>query len=190
MNFTVVIVSFKSSHLLEKNIKAIEKKNKIIIIENSLDVSTKNKLEKLYDNVKVIIPEKNLGFGGGLNLGIEKSENSFVICLVPDASLSKDCYLGISDILDKYTDFSLLSPTHSDESIYKNYNVLKKASNNNNKKTISNYLLQEVHDIDGRVLILNKDKFDTSKIFDDNIFMYFEYADLSLSLKKKIKKFI
>ena len=45
MDFTVVIVSFKSSHLLEKNIQSIEKKNQIIIIENSLDALIKTKLE-------------------------------------------------------------------------------------------------------------------------------------------------
>ena len=188
MNFTTVIVSFNSSHLLEKNIQSIEKKNQIIIIENSLDVLIKTKLEKLYDNVEVIIPKKNLGFGGGLNLGIKKSKNTFVICIVPDAILSKECYLGISNVINNFDEFALITPTHSEKSPYKNYDVLNTLNTKTSRKTISEYFLQEVHDIDGRVLIINKNKFDTYEILDDNIFMYFEYADLSLRLIKKNEK--
>ena len=55
MNFSVVIVSFKSFHLIEKHIKAVGEKQQIIIIENSLDKSLKEKLEKIYSNVEVII---------------------------------------------------------------------------------------------------------------------------------------
>ena len=78
MDFTVVIVSFKSFHIIEEHIKAIDKKNKIIIVENSLDKDLKLKLEKNYSNVTVIIPEENLGYGRALNLGIEKSLSKFV----------------------------------------------------------------------------------------------------------------
>ena len=59
MNFTLVIVSFKSFHLIEKHIRAIDKKNKIIIVENSQDTKLKEILEKQYPNVKVIIPNKD-----------------------------------------------------------------------------------------------------------------------------------
>jgi len=35
------------------------------VIENSLDVELKNELEGKYDNVKVIIPSKNIGISAG-----------------------------------------------------------------------------------------------------------------------------
>ena len=55
MNLSVVIVAFKSFHLLEKLIKSIPKNYEIIIIENSLDREIKEKFE-IYSNVRVIIP--------------------------------------------------------------------------------------------------------------------------------------
>ena len=58
---TVVIPSFHSSKLLEDRIAEINNKIPIIIIENSQDESLKKKLENNYKNVKVIIPQKNLG---------------------------------------------------------------------------------------------------------------------------------
>ena len=80
MDLSIVIVSFKSFHLIEKHIRLIENKHQIIIVENSLDKELKEKLEKLYNNVEVIIPENNLGYGAALNLGIKQSKNNFVFC--------------------------------------------------------------------------------------------------------------
>ena len=89
MNLSFVIVSFKSFHLVQKLIDSIPEENEIIIIENSLDNDLKIKIENLYSNVHVIIPEKNLGYGSGLNLGIKKSKNKFVMCMVADISFEK-----------------------------------------------------------------------------------------------------
>ena len=188
MDFSVVIVSFKSFHLIEEHIKAIENKNQIIVIENSLDKDLKEKLEKSYSNVEVVIPKTNLGYGGALNLGIEKSKNSIVICMVADANISKECFSHISDIIKKFKEFSILSPTYFDESIYRNYTINKNNINKMVDKKIHNFVLKEVDEIDGAVLIINKDKFATSEFMDEKIFLYFENADLCLRLRKNNQK--
>ena len=66
MKLSVVIVSYKSDHLLEKILKDFSKKHEIIIIENSLQASTKKNIEKKYSNAKVIIPPTNLGYAAAL----------------------------------------------------------------------------------------------------------------------------
>ena len=76
MNLSVIIVAFKSGHLLEKLILSIPKNYEITIIENSLDSEIKNKYEK-HENVKVIIPKENLGYGKSFNLGLEISKNNY-----------------------------------------------------------------------------------------------------------------
>ena len=68
MNTTVVIVSYKSEHLIEQNIESYDENTKIIIIENSQSHSLKNHIEKKYKNVDVILNE-NSGFGQAKNLG-------------------------------------------------------------------------------------------------------------------------
>ena len=62
MNTTVVMVSFKSEHLIEQNIKRYDENTKILIIENSQNLSLKNEIEKKYKNVEVVL-NKNSGFG-------------------------------------------------------------------------------------------------------------------------------
>ena len=109
MNISFVIVSFKSFHLVEKIIDSIPKENEVIIIENSLDYNLKNKIENLHNNTQVIIPEKNLGYGKALNLGIKKSKSKYVVCMVADISLEKKSLIEISKILEVFEDFSILS---------------------------------------------------------------------------------
>ena len=70
--FTLLILSFHSKHLVIDLVKSIDKKIPIVILENSRDYELKNKLEKEYDNVKVIIPDKNLGFAKGANFAIRQ----------------------------------------------------------------------------------------------------------------------
>ena len=55
MNTTVIIVSYESEHLIEQNIKSYDENTKIIVIENSQNLSLKNKIERKYKNVEIIL---------------------------------------------------------------------------------------------------------------------------------------
>ena len=57
-NITFVIVSFRSGHIIEKCIKSINPKIKIIIVENSNNIQVKDYLENKFLNVQVIIANK------------------------------------------------------------------------------------------------------------------------------------
>ena len=87
MDLTIVIVSFKSGDILHRCIKSIDKKYPIIIIENSQNIKLKEEIEKKYENVECILPEKNLGYGAGNNLGIKNSKTKYVLTLNPDTIL-------------------------------------------------------------------------------------------------------
>ena len=60
MNLSIVIVSYKSDHLIENIISSCPSNFEIIIIENSINKQLKTKLENKYSNVKVILPNENL----------------------------------------------------------------------------------------------------------------------------------
>ena len=53
MNLSVIIVSYKSDHLLESIIKKFSLKHEIIVVENSLQINTKKKIENKFKNSKV-----------------------------------------------------------------------------------------------------------------------------------------
>jgi len=186
MNLSVVIIAYKSNHLLDELIKDIPQNFEIIIVENSLDQNIK-KIEKKYNNVRVIFPEKNLGLGKAINLGLHESKNNFVWCVCPDVKISTSCYNEFLSLLNNFEDFSLISPTYNDEKIHKNYKP-NYTSKENNFKFINNYKLIPVEEIDFATVIVNKSKIDSKTMMDENIHLYFENQEVCLRLKKEEKK--
>ena len=185
MNLSVVIIAFKSSHLLEKLILSIPKNYEIIIIENSLDENLKKSFEK-YENVKVFIPKENLGYAKSFNLGIEISKNNFTCFLSPDVNIPNGCFENIMQIIPKIKDFSILAPTYLDETIHKNYKINDKKLLQN--RFIDNYNIMEVDEIDFAMAIVNKNNIETKKVCDENFFLYFESTDACINLRKRNKK--
>ncbi len=186
MKLSVVIISFKSDHLLKKLIGNIPKKYEVIIVENSKLKSTK-KLEKKFRNVKVIIPDENLGYAKGFNLAYKHCKNNFVLTLTPDVIIDNKLILKLEKFISKFKNFTLLAPQYKNQKIYKNFTPF---SNNELKKNkFKNFDLQKVKEIDWCFCIINKKKMKTFKILDENYFMYFETIDLCKQLIQKNHKF-
>ena len=87
--FTILIMSFHSRHLISNLVKSIDKNIPIVIVENSLDQKLKIELENNYQNVKVIIPNENLGFAKGANLGIREIKAEYIFINPADVFLPK-----------------------------------------------------------------------------------------------------
>ena len=117
--FTIVFLSFHSETHIKRLVSSIEKKYPIIVIENSLNVKLKNELEKKYNNVKVIIPPKNIGISAGYNLGISESKTNFVKLTSADTNLTNKCLEDLEDCISKIKNFAMLAPTYDDETVYK-----------------------------------------------------------------------
>ena len=78
---TVVIVTFKSEHIIEKCLDNIDLNYNIILVENSDNVEFTNYLQKKYRNLNCINIGYDSGFGYALNRGIEKSKSKFYIIM-------------------------------------------------------------------------------------------------------------
>jgi len=169
MDLTIVIVSFKSGDILHRCIKSIDKKYPIIVVENSQNIKLKEELEKKYSNLECILPEKNLGYGAGNNLGIKSSKTKYVLTLNPDTVLYENTISKLLEQANIIEDFALLGPKVISE-----------------KENVSNIdsKIEEVNYIKGFAIFFNKEKFINIGYFDENYFLYFEEIDLC---KKVIK---
>ena len=191
MDITIVIISYNSSDLVKNYIKNLSKKIPILVIENSRDKNLKDYLEKNYKKVKVLILKKNLGYGAGLNLGIKESKTKFVYCSTVDVVINNDNFFLLNKYKNILTNFGILAGTYHNQKIYKNYDV-------NGIKIINKNLIKigikEVDVIFGSGFLLNKKIIEEKKIFklfDENIFLYFEDIDSSLTLRKhNLKLFV
>ena len=173
-NITFVIVSFRSSHIIEKCIKSINPKIKIIIVENSNNIQVKDYLENKFLNVQVIIAKKNLGYGTGNNLGISKVDTQYAFILNPDAILEKNS-------LEKFykaqiflkDDFTILAPN-----LFNNYGYFLNSNKNINKEIL------EVDYVKGFAMLINLKKIHPKDLFDENFFLFLEEIDLCKRIKQ------
>ena len=174
-NITFVIVSFKSSHIIERCIRSINSNIKIIIVENSEDTKIKNYLEHKFFNVKVLIAKENLGYGKGNNLGISKVNTKYAFILNPDTILKKNCLEELYKALIILKDnFAILAPNSLD-----NYGYFSKKNNNFNKEIL------EVDYVKGFAMLINLNKIKFKKIFDENFFLFLEEIDLCRRIKNR-----
>ena len=185
MKLSFAIISYKSDHLLSKLLGKISRKHEVIVIENSLQDKTKNKIEKKFQNSKVIIPEKNLGYASAFNKALKMSKNNFLITISPDVQIDKKLISKIENVLNKFKNFSLMAPEYRNKKIYQNFVPLTKP---NDIVKIKNYKMLRVKEIDWCFCIINKSKFKQSKILDENFFLYFETIDLCKKLLLDRKK--
>ena len=182
-NLTFVIVTFNSRKVIFDCLNSLPKGFNKLIIENSSDEELKKELEQNYDKTEVILSE-NIGMGAGNNLGILRANTQYVYILNPDVVLKKDTLSNINNSISDLENFAILSPV-SDNLDYPNYKIDKKENETINKDVIEN-----VEEIDGYSMIINKSFFSNNVFFDEKFFMYLENVDLCLRAKKNDGKLI
>ena len=185
MSLTVVIVTYKSNHLIKNLVKSVPDNFNILIIENSLDKSLKNYLEKDFRNVEVIIPKENLGYSKAINFGVKLAKTNYVLCLVADVIFDYKSFFEIEKVCNNLKNFAIIAPTYNDESTFKNY-----IKDDNSKTKILNLdtnKILEVREVDGAAFVINKKKFN-NEVMDKNIFMYFENTDMCLNTLRRGEK--
>ena len=171
-NLSVVIVSFKSEHVIENCINSIDSEIEIVIIDNSNNGQFKKKIETKYKNVKCILSNENLGMGAGNNLGIKNVNKDFVLILNPDVALEKNSMSEIFIASKDIDDFAIIAPI-SIKNEFPNY-ILKKGSSFDLDNPF------EVKSVDGYAMLLNLKKLKQLNFdfFDENFFLYLENEDL------------
>jgi GT2 family glycosyltransferase len=86
---TVVIPTWNGKHLLDDCLRSLQTQTQeiaeIIVVDNGSHDGTAEYLEETWPNVTVICNPRNLGFAGGVNIGIRAAKTPFVALLNNDA---------------------------------------------------------------------------------------------------------
>jgi GT2 family glycosyltransferase len=85
---SVIIVSYNCREYLVQGLPSVltslGTNDELILVDNaSCDGSAKS-VQQAYPHVRVIVSEKNLGFGAASNLGVEQAAGEFVVFINPD----------------------------------------------------------------------------------------------------------
>ena len=171
---SIVIVSYRSKRKIIKFLKKIYKYKKIIVIENSDDLSIGFDINKIYKNVEVY-HTNNIGYGCSANYARKKINTEYFFLFNPDLeevdSVLIEYFLEYGKKLNNQ--FSCLGPR------YKNINKKTLKQSNINDE------IGSIKAISGAAMFFNCNKFDLIGGFDENFFLYFEETEYCYRAKKK-----
>ena len=187
-NLTVIIVTYLTNKKILFNcINSIDKKVKILIIENSKKFSHEKYFLKNFSNVEVICTGSNLGYGKGNNFGLLKAKTNYALILNPDIICEKGFFVKIKKIINQSKNFSIIGCQYSNDKTYLPAGYFNEDKHKIFQKSffkMKNKTLISVDWVTGCSLLINFKKFKKKDIFDKNYFLYFEEFDLCKSTKE------
>lgn len=189
---SIIIVGYNSLSDLERCLPSVlstlEQDSEIIVVDNHSSDGTAEKLPIIFPQIKLIISESNLGFGGANNLGAQSAKGKYLVFLNPDTMVTSGWII------------SLLNPLINDQTIgmttpkILQLNQPQKINTCGNDlhfsglalcrgmdRELSNFSEPEnLNSISGASFAISREYFYELGGFDPTFFLYVEDTDLSL----------
>ena len=203
MDVSIIIVNYKSKEKTLACLKSIAEADmggllyEIIVVDNNSEDNSAEIIKKIYPTIKIIKNEKNLGMGGGNNLGIKAAQAEFILILNPDTIIKKDAIKILHNFIKSDEQIGIAGPKllnpdntlqYSCRRFPKFYTPIlrrtflgKFAKNHLDNFLMKDYSHKEIKKVDwmlGSCLMVRKNILNKINGFDEKFFMYFEDTDL------------
>lgn len=189
---SIVIVDYNASTYLKACLRSICKyltsiPYEIIIVDNASKENHLEEYAKINTKVRTFRSEKNLGFGGGNNLGASKARGEYLLLLNPDTYLIDDSAQRLVKFYengDRFGAITCLIYQENGKDLQESFfgrfqSIFGLLSRHYNALNLDkNKAFQEADIVTGACLLIKKRLFDEVQGFDEKIFMYLEDDDL------------
>jgi GT2 family glycosyltransferase len=192
-NTSLIIVTYNSEDHIEDCLNSIINLSnpEIIVVDNISTDKTVQIIESKYPQVKLVKNPINSGFGAGNNIGVNNSQNKYLVFLNPDAKINSD------------TIHHILKPLENDDKLVTVPKILlsngKKINTCGNKQHITGMAFtngiddnpdnfnqyQYLNGVSGACFAITRAKFLELGGFDENIFLYMEDTELSWRMNSR-----
>ncbi|PIQ72795.1 glycosyl transferase family 2 [Candidatus Roizmanbacteria bacterium CG_4_10_14_0_2_um_filter_36_35] len=220
IDLSIIIVSFNTEKItnkclvnLRRNLKKYPLNYQVVVVDNGSKDGSIPMLKKIavdWKNLKVVLSNKNLGFGKGNNLGVTNSKGKYILYLNSDAIITDIDFFDLINVFKTKPDLGALTvkvvlstgeidpASHRGfptiwrsftyflglEKIFKNTFLLNKIFGGYH---LVNLNLKEIHEIDvptGAFLFTRRDIIDKIGGFDEDYFSYGEDIEMAFQIKK------
>lgn len=187
---TVVVPTFFPGDEILNNLNSIPSSIKILIIDNSYNISLKEKLLK-YNNCNYY-NIGDVGLGKTFNFALSKIKTPYVLLTQPDVILKENCIENLMKGIQKYKDSGMVVPIVYDNKSYSKYDFYdlkyskkkKEFMMKKNKEILSAPLGDFCVDaVNATTMMISVDALKTIKGWDENYYVYLEDIDICLRLK-------
>ncbi|MBT5700178.1 MAG: glycosyltransferase family 2 protein [Gammaproteobacteria bacterium] len=109
MSVAIIIVNYNSGALVSRCLKSLSEQtlcaDELVVVDNaSTDAESRSMLDAI-TNATVIRSDLNLGYGGAINLAVQKlTTTDYIVCLNPDAFPEPDWLEAIVNAADSHPD--------------------------------------------------------------------------------------
>jgi GT2 family glycosyltransferase len=102
---SVVVLNWNGGHMVQECLMSLQSQSykplEIIVVDNASTDKSVDLIRMGFPKVKLIVNDRNLGFGGGNNVGIKVSRGNYIIILNNDARLDHDCIKELKGSIEK-----------------------------------------------------------------------------------------
>lgn len=205
MKLSIIIVLHNEFDLvmdcLDSIFKDAVEQMEVILVDNSDKIGVKKVLEK-FPTVFYIKSSKNLGYGKGATLGLNRAKGKYLLVLTPDTILIKGTIAKTVFYMDKHTDVACVGcriyspPLIFNQSVFRNFpNILTHIYEYNvifyklckffSSSYHPTFFKKEEHEKElvvkhmiGAYMLLRRNVIKKVGFFDEDYFMYREETDL------------
>jgi GT2 family glycosyltransferase len=195
----VIIINYKTSELMPELLRSVQETNvdvTIAILDNASTPATLEPLKALADpRVQVLASAANLGFTGGINHVLKSSLATsggyrYFFLLNPDAFSKPNLIGDLTGILREHTNAASVSPRilfmdgkpwyQGGKIHYEQGKVLMEKEEHAGSR--QRYMETDV--FNGCAALFDFKKVTEAGLFNEDLFMYYDEADMSIRLKK------
>jgi GT2 family glycosyltransferase/glycosyltransferase involved in cell wall biosynthesis len=193
---SVVLVNFRGVNDTLSSIESIKNSNypkdliEIVVVDNASNDDSVEKLKELKNQIKLVISETNLGFAGGVNLGVKNSSGEIIGLLNNDAECDPNWITSaVNTLLGDEKNACVASKVLSidgkeidfvDGSLTWYGMGYKREAKKNVNEVID--FKKEVLFATGSAMFVKKDIFEQVGGFDERFFMFYEDVDFGWRL--------
>jgi N-acetylglucosaminyl-diphospho-decaprenol L-rhamnosyltransferase len=124
MDLSILIVHYNTPGLLRQTLKGIrlaapKLRYEVIVVDNNPEMPIAEKVAAEFPEVKLIVPERHLGFGGGMNRAMDIASGRYVLVFNPDIAVLAGGLEELVRFMDANADVGIAGPQllHPDGSI-------------------------------------------------------------------------
>ncbi|MDB5115992.1 MAG: glycosyl transferase [Mucilaginibacter sp.] len=202
---SIITVNFNQPAVTVEFLRSVKENTQnenieVILVDNGSKEDHRVKFERAFPGLIYIRSEKNLGFAGGNNLGIEYAKGDFLLFLNNDTEITENLISELSNELENNPAIGLISPLilyfHHQEIIQyagftaMNYITCRNSDIGNLDTNEGQYNndSRETAFCHGAAMMCRRADLQTVGLMDENYFLYYEELDWCEKFRKAGKK--
>ena len=187
---SIVVLNYNAGDLLINCVESLKKSSyhnfEILIVDNISSDNSQTKCKEKFPDIKLIQNEKNLGYCGGNNVGINHAKGDYIVILNPDTIVDSD---WLKELIFAYEEFGegLYQPkilsVNEDNILQSTGNMFHifgfgYARDKGNKNSEGTQEIERIGYASGTCLFTSRKVLDQVGLLDEFLFLYHDDLDL------------